>query len=318
MSETKTAYAHPATPNETPWSEESLAEYKDERAKGDRTLCIGDCHGHLDRLEALLLQEGIIRECADSGLIRYNRGVQVVQLGDLGHYGADTGARDRSIWTAAPHWLDVILWGNHDYAVWDGRHHFSGYAKPFPETFNVIKACDKEGKLRLAHEAHGFLLTHAGLHASYKYNKAPQESARATAEWLVACQEENNQSDDFLAIRDAISYTRGGRATSGGILWRDASESLHKPYRQVFGHSSKDKVRTYQTGKTGNSYCVDVGNQFNGRLAAIWLPDETVVEVKLDTTQAVRDHAEELRKRQIEMANDPFWADDGPWRQLIT
>lgn len=297
MSQPKIAYAHPATPEDTPWSEESLEAYKQERAKNEkRTLCIGDCHGHLDRLEALLLQEGVIRECADSGLVRANSDVRVIQLGDLGHLGGDTGARDRAIWTAAPHYVDTILWGNHDRACWDGRHCFSGYAKPFPETFNIIKACVGEGKIRLAAEAHGFLLTHAGLHASYKYNKAPQESSAATAKWLNAHEDEDSQDEDFLAIRDAISYTRDGRATNGGILWRDASESLHKPYRQVFGHSSKDKVRTYQTGKTGNSFCVDVGNQFNGRLAAIWLPDETVVEIDLSGNETWdRDNLPRLR-----------------------
>jgi len=255
-----------------------------------RTLVIGDVHSHLDRLQALLLQEGVIRECADSGFVRCNDKVEVVQLGDLGHYGADTQARDRAIWASAPSWLDVILWGNHDRAVWDGRHVFGGYAKPFPETFDIIKACVKEDKLRLAAEAHGFLLTHAGLHASYKYNKAPQESAAATAEWLCAHEDEDSQDPDFLAIRDAISYTRGGQATAGGILWRDASESLYKPYRQVFGHSSKDKVRMYQTGKTGNSFCVDVGNQFNGRLAAIYLPSEEIVEVNLNRNETWEKH----------------------------
>lgn len=310
------AYAHPATPEDTPWSAESLEAYKRER-HGKRTLCIGDCHGHLDRLEALLVQEDIIHECADSGLIRHNRDVEVVQLGDLGHYGADTQARDRSIWMAAPHWLDTILWGNHDRACWDGRHFFMGYTKPFPETLDAIKACVKEGKVRLADEAHGFLLTHAGLHASYKYNKAPQASAAETAAWLQYHEDEDGQDEDFLAIRDAISTSRGGRSNYGGILWRDASESLHKPYRQVFGHSSKDKVRTYQTGKTGSSYCVDVGNQFNGRLAAIWLPDETIVEVKLENDQSVRDAEEDARRRLAAKFNDPFWDEDGPWRQLV-
>lgn len=246
-----------------------------------RTLCIGDCHGRLDRLEALLLQEGIIRECADSGLVRANKDVEVVQLGDLGHYGADTQARDRSIWAAAPAWLDVILWGNHDRAVIDGRHFFMGYQKPFPETVEAINKAAKKGQLKLAADAHGFLLTHAGLHSSYKYNKAPQEGAEEIAAWLNQHQDEDSQDEDFLAIRDAISTSRGGRSTSGGILWRDASEGLHKPVRQVFGHSSKEKVRTYQTGKTGDSYCVDVGNQFNGRLAAIMLPEERIIEVDL-------------------------------------
>jgi hypothetical protein len=281
------------------------------------TLVIGDCHGHLDRLEALLRQEGVLDDCPDSGVVRRNHDVEVVQLGDLGHYGINDQDRDRSIWMAAPHWLDVILWGNHDRAVIDGRHFFQGYQRPFPETLDLVKAALKSGKLRLAHEAHDFLLTHAGLHSKYKYNKAPQENATEIAAWLNERENEDSQDKDFVAIRDAISYTRGGRSSHGGILWRDCSESLYKPVRQIFGHSSKDKVRTYQAGKMGDSFCVDVGNQFNGRLAAIWLPDETVVEVKLDNDQATIDLANEARGRIEQMRNDPFWAENGPWRALV-
>lgn len=283
-----------------------------------RTLVIGDCHGHTDRLEALLRQEGILQDCPDSGVIRTNHDVEVVQLGDIGHYGGDTQARDRSIWTMALKWVDTILWGNHDRAVIDGRHFFMGYQKPFPETVEAIDAATKSGKLRLAHAAHGFLLTHAGLHAKYKYNRAPHGDALAIASWLNALDGADSQDEDFLAIRDAISYTRGGRSSHGGILWRDCSESLYKPVRQVFGHSSKDKVRTYQTGKTGDSFCVDVGDQFNGCLAAIWLPDETVVEVKLDHDEATRDAEDAMRKRlEHQREIGPFWGDDGDLRQPI-
>ena len=281
-----------------------------------RSLVVGDCHGHVDRLEALLKQEGIIEDCPDSGVIRVNRDVEVVQLGDFGHYGADTQARDREIWTYAPGWLDVILWGNHDRAVIDGRHFFTGYQKPFPETVEMINAASKSGKLKLAHEAHGFLLTHAGLHASYKYNKIPEgykKNPELFALWMNRMDDEGGMyEEDFLAIRDAISTSRGGHSTCGGILWRDASESLYKPFRQVFGHSSKEKVRTYQTGKTGNSFCVDTGNQFNGKLNAIYLPDETIVEVKIYNDQATRDAEDAISKRQ-----DDFWAENGPWRQLV-
>ncbi|MDA4132528.1 MAG: metallophosphoesterase [Thaumarchaeota archaeon] len=271
------------------------------------TLVIGDCHGHLDRLEALLKQEGIIQDCPYSGLTRINHDVCCVQLGDLGHYGYDTGARDRSIWGAAPSWLDVILWGNHDRAVWDGRHHFGGYSPAFPETFDIIKACEKEGKLRLAHEAHGFLLTHAGLHAAYKHNKAPQDSAAATVEWLLAREAEDSQDEEFLAIRDNIGARRGGRATAGGILWRDASESLYPAYRQVFGHSAKDEssTRTYQSKEAGDSYCIDVGNKYNGRLKGMWLPECKVVEVKLERDQATQDAEDAARRRLAARWGEP-------------
>jgi hypothetical protein len=246
-----------------------------------RTLVIGDTHGHLDRLEALLKQESIVRDCPDSGVIRDNYDVEIVQLGDLGHYGADTQARDRAIWAHAPAWLDVILWGNHDRCVIDGRHFFMGYQKPFPETIEAINKASKSGQLQLAHDAHGFLLTHAGLHGSYAHIKAPHRDAAEIAAWLNFRDMEDSQDDDFLIIRDAISTFRGGRSTCGGILWRDAAESLYKPVRQVFGHSSKEKVRTYQSKDIGDSFCVDIGNQFNGRLAAIMLPEERIIEVDL-------------------------------------
>jgi hypothetical protein len=282
-----------------------------------RTLCVGDTHGHLDRLEALLKQEGLLDDCPDSGVIRVNRDVEVVSLGDLGHYGRDTQARDHTIWEYAAPWLDVILWGNHDRAVIDGRHFFMGYQKPFPETVEAINAASKSKQLRLAHEAHGFLLTHAGLHASYAHNEAPHGDAASIACWLNALDGADSQDQDFLAIRDAISVSRGGRSTNGGILWRDASESLYKPVRQVFGHSSKEKVRTYQTGKTGDSFCVDTGNQVNGKLNAIWLPSEEIVEVKLED-KATKKLRAEAEKRVRDEYNDPFWAEDGPWRNFVT
>lgn len=286
-----------------------------------RTLVIGDCHGHLDRLEALLKQEGILDDCPDSGVVRRNHDVEVVQLGDLGHYGIDGRDKDRSVWMAAPHWLDVILWGNHDRALIERRHHFGGYVKPFPETLEIVLACQRENKLRLAHEAHGFLLTHAGLHAAYKVNKAPHDDPAATAAWLCARDDEDSQDSEFLAIRDNIGVRRGGRATAGGILWRDASESLYKPYRQVFGHSAKDEsaTRAYQSKGAGDSYCIDVGNQYNGRLKGMWLPECQVVEVKLETDQAVRDAEDAARRRlAAQWGDDQFWAEDGPWRQLVT
>jgi hypothetical protein len=262
-----------------------------------RTLVIGDCHGHRDRLVALLKQEGILEECPDSGIVRRTHDVEVVQLGDLGHFGA-TQAKDRAIWESGLKWLDVILWGNHDRAVVDNSaHFFVGYQEPFPETVELLKEAAKSGQLRLAHEAHGFLLTHAGLHSVYKYNKAPQGTAAEIATWLNDREREGSQDKDFVAIRDAVSATRGGRSTHGGILWRDCSESLHKPVRQVFGHSSKEKVRKYESKGMGDSFCVDVGNQFNGRLAAIWLPDETIVEVKLEQDQASREAEQEAERR---------------------
>lgn len=282
-------------------------------ASEKRTLVIGDCHGHIDRLEALLKQEGIIEDCPDSGVVRRNFDVEVVQLGDLGHFGTDTQANDRRIWQEGTQWLDVILWGNHDRAVVDRGHIFGGYGQAFPETLEAVKAAQASGQLRLAHCAHGFLLTHAGLHAVYKHNKAPHQGAEEIAAWLNAREEEGSEDPDFRGIRDSISYTRGGRATHGGILWRDASESLYDAVRQVFGHTKGHKIRRYESKGIGDSYCVDLGDPYNGTLAGIWLPDETIVEVKLEEDAASRALREEAEERAREFWNDPREL----WRNLI-
>ena len=284
-----------------------------------KTLVIGDVHGHLDRLEALLKQEGIIGECPichgtgdyqrpsatepgmclkcnGVGISRINHDVEVVQLGDLGHYGIDTVTADRLTWEYAPKWIDVILWGNHDRAVIEKGHHFGGYANPDGQTKDAIDAAITEGKLKLAYEAHGFLLTHAGLHSEFQHNKIPsllKTSPKLFAEWLNECDIRGaddpppEYTNDFRAIRDNISPLRGAHfRADGGILWRDAREPLYDGFKQVFGHTSRDEdvTRTYPADD-GLSYCIDVGNQYNGRLKGLWLPEERVVEIHLKEDQ---------------------------------
>lgn len=272
-------------------------------------LAIGDCHGHLDRLEALLFQEGIIGNCemcAASGDVgdettveicpackgfgttRVNHDCVVIQLGDLGHFSQGQTA-DSMIYEAADKWIDLMLWGNHDRAAFYPEHEFSGYQEPLPATKHRMQLMRHEGRIRLAHVAHGFLLTHAGLHKSFRHNKVGDElrkSPLALALWLNTMDDysdnrlvQQKDAKDFIAIRDAIGVHRGGRSPAGGILWRDASEALYGDYRQVFGHSSKPTVRTYQT-KAGNSYCIDMGTEHNGLLGGIWLPSERLVEVR--------------------------------------
>jgi hypothetical protein len=176
-------------------------------------------------------------------------------------------------------WLDYVLWGNHDRAVIDKNHTFGGYIEPTVETFRVMQKLRDEGRMILSYAAHGFLLTHAGLHKQFKFNDSPPEAKTdpvAFANWCNANLDLNNNG-----IVDAISHSRGGRSAYGGILWRDASESLFPGFRQVFGHSSKPKVRRYEN-EAGWSFCIDVGDKDNGRLVGIWLPSEKVVEVNLD------------------------------------
>lgn len=246
----------------------------------DDVFVVGDTHGHLDRLEALLRQENLPRE-----------GVTLVHVGDIGHYGRTGSPTGDELTVNAVHkWFDVVLWGNHDRAVIDGRHVFGGYQRPAREVDALLRGMWADGQLRLAYAANSFLLTHAGLHADFADQDIPAQLKADVVEfvaWVNDCDCGFAWSDyvadsplAFRAIRDAIGHRRGGMGYAGGILWRDASEPLYDGFRQVFGHTSGPKVRTYPS-VLGDSYCIDVGDKDNGRLAGIWLPSERIVEVQV-------------------------------------
>lgn len=270
-------------------------------------LIVGDVHGHLDRLEALLIQEGILGPCPDcrgtgnsfnavgvppsdfctkcdgDGQRRINHDVEVVQLGDLGHFGGATASPTGDIlcYKYADDWLDVVLWGNHDRAMVDKRHEFKGFLTNYPAK-RYMQALVRSGKLRMAHEAHGFFISHAGMHQGYKQQRLPasvyREDPSSLSEYL------NSMADDDSnhAIWDAISSERGGRAQYGGILWRDETEKLYSKFSQVYGHSAswEGKVRKHNFPEDNTvSYNIDIGGKDEARLAGIWLPSKKVVTI---------------------------------------
>ena len=281
------------------------------------TFIIGDVHGHLDRLEALLAKAGLLDDCPrcweegmqsdcplcdGDGLIRDRHpDAEVVMVGDIGHWGrggSPTG--DLMTLKAAIKWADVLLWGNHDRALVDAVHHFSGYQAPQgPEVWHLLKMAN----FKLAHEAHGFLITHAGLGGAFQYNKGvPEEVKRDPAKFADWINEVNDPdaegSYSQFATRDAIGAYRGGLSPAGGILWRDINEKLYYPFRQVFGHSADNKKHQVRYCWHNNhsrkppeeessrcSYCIDVGGKGDRPgdecLAGIWLPQERIVRVDL-------------------------------------
>lgn len=242
------------------------------------TLVIGDVHGHFDRLLALLVQEGIVDPATEE---RTNFDVEVVQLGDLGHFGkGGTPTGDRLCYEKADDWFDVVLWGNHDRAVIDRRHAFTGFESP-PETTHYLMALlAKTGKLRFAHTAHGFLLTHAGL-ADYWTTPECSRTSRVVLGAVdgVVDKIERSAEENALSV-NAVGRGRNGTAPVGGTLWRHHPDEKLANMRQVFGHTRGDKVRTFWNG-AGKSYCIDIGSPHNGKLAGLWLPTEQVVAVQV-------------------------------------
>jgi hypothetical protein len=317
----------------------------------DNVFVIGDVHGHLDRLEALLKQEGFLVRCEycdgaglfhleherdhslpewvdksklgttqdcpfclGEGQRRVRTDVTVVHLGDLGHFGhrgSPTGDILCYKYVTVNRWCDIVLWGNHDRASIDGAHHATDFMQ-VPEALHYIKILREEGRMQVAFDAHGFLITHAGLAAAFEYQSIPEGIVRddpgMIADWL------NDEDDEYLegmdkpdhprpdksavAVINAIGARRGGRVPTGGILWRDINEALYNGFRQIFGHSAdpKHQVRycdgkmhtrrpEMYTGASDWSYCIDVagkGDQPGDNcLAGIYLPSEKIVRVDL-------------------------------------
>lgn len=227
-----------------------------------RTFVIGDVHGNFDRLVALIDEQDATA-----------RDVEIVQLGDLGQFSADTLGNDPRAYEAAIELIDVVLWGNHDRAVVDPAHHaFQGFSPPAPETAEHMATLQATGEMRMAHHAHGHLLTHAGVHPAFE-TQLPADPAAAAA----AINRAAEHKQDPVALWDNGSAYRGfAGQMPGGILWRDIREPLSDRWRQIFGHSRGDTVRN-----ENGHWCVDVGSRDNGRLAGLWLPELRIAEVAL-------------------------------------
>lgn len=245
-----------------------------------RTFVIGDVHGHADRLSALLAKAGISDSDGPERLTEAE--IKVVQLGDLGHFGAYTKDDDYECYRLARSLGMVVLWGNHDRAVVEPeKHRFVGYEPPYAKTREVMEQVAP----KLAYEAHGYLLTHAGVHPDWMV-------PGVTAELFVRAA--YLMHGHMPGIVDDIAKFRGGNGRQGGILWRDEREQLSRRVAQIFGHT-RGNIRTYTTSDPQRplSYCIDVGGTTDGNLAGIWLPEMKVVAVGPDTEEFERTCSED-------------------------
>jgi hypothetical protein len=221
--------------------------------------------------------------------VRINHDVEVVQLGDLGHWGdggSPTG--DKWCWEVAPDWLDIVLWGNHDRALVDKTHSFKGYQHP-GEVKVLVDEMYRSGRLRMAHHAHGYLLVHAGIHLGFKRHfegyKADLAAEKlngldqAKLAYLRDRQAQPHEAAEYLEARatrkqfgllDAVGGARGGGASEGGVLWMDWTQEKHlrgDPFKYICGHTRGDDFRQDQWG----NWCVDLGSKDNGCLGGLWL-----------------------------------------------
>lgn len=269
-----------------------------------QTLIIGDTHGHLDRLEALLLQEGILdRVENEDGFIELKRvdfDSQVIHIGDLGQFDRESRTDDFDCYYHAikERWIDKILWGNHDRAVVDPAiHAFAGFSSPQfstkPELYHLVKYGEAEGIITFAVAVDGYLITHAGLHPYFDQffpdsleetveilNNPPTPDAEGHEFWIRMSGVQGNPHPHWSAV-NAVSRYRGGWSRYGGILWRDANnEKLSDKWPQIFGHTA-DRQGVVRSFNNDQSYCIDIGGKYEKRLAGIWIPQKKIVRVDL-------------------------------------
>lgn len=263
-------------------------------AENDTHFLIGDVQGQNEPLTRLLRQEGLL---SDEGK-RLQPDVTVAQLGDLGHFARYHMGSQRidpendyaCFKLLEDGIIDWMLWGNHDRPLmrhlrWDQI--FGGYLAPSLEFIERIDALRKEGRIKLAHAAEGFLLTHAGLTPAWEDYNPDITDIEAIADALNAVDAFQFDGIGELDMNvapfiDTIGYARGGDREYGGILWRDNNdEPLWEGARQIYGHSAYETIQAKET-KAGTSYCIDISKA--DRIGGIWLPSETVATVDAFTS----------------------------------
>jgi hypothetical protein len=189
--------------------------------------------------------------------------------------------------------VDELLWGNHDRAVFDSHHIFGGFRPPIGPVKGYMMELQNQGRYTFAAQAHGFLLTHAGLHSDYDAFLPDdlEETVRVlntppgrTTEMKLSGAYTSHRMIRYGEWSMRVSPLRGAWSMeAGGILWRDLDEPVSDKFDQVFGHSAqRDGVTKHIRSAGRESFCIDIGGKSHARLAGIWLPERRVVRVDLN------------------------------------
>lgn len=206
-----------------------------------RTIVIGDVHGCLDELEALL------DACAATP------DDEVVLVGDLVAKGPDSVGVIRF---AREHGLRAVL-GNHDAHLLRVRHPEPGRAVKGAYA-QIARALSEEDwawlealPLTRALPAHGIRVVHAGL--------------------VPGVALEQQRRDDLLNLRSITPEGQPSKRVDGGAPW---ASLWRGPEHVVFGH---DAVRGLQQHPFATG--LDTGCVYGRSLTALLLPERTLRSV---------------------------------------
>ena len=230
-----------------------------------RTAIVSDLHGDTERCLRLLKQIGAIDEHANR-----TPGWRLIQVGDLIHGGHHENIDDELCAELLLPIFDTVVLGNHEvphlFPSLKEQLAFNGQTPLSRKTFELLANAYGVGKLVVATEANGWLITHAGVHPLI--DQLPEDNADAAAELrggfarLIAGKE--TDSSYFLWI----GRGRGGFDPVGGVLWNDyrSMELVTQTRRQVFGHTPQISKGFAQHESV---WCIDAGAKLSGRVSAL-------------------------------------------------
>lgn len=220
-----------------------------------RTVIIGDVHGRLEKLEALLERTG----CLDGG--ERVAGTHVIQLGDLVNLGY--GVSELAFLERAWPWIDEHLIGNHELPAvhWSpGSASFQGWDTRDPLAAQFV--ADRARSYRAASAVGDWLITHAGLSQFYwGLLDGGERSARELAGVINELwQSQPTEPDWHVELFEAIGEARGGWSRHPGIMWTDIGELLDDydaigfPLNQIVGHTPTGGPELHAGGQV---WCID-------------------------------------------------------------
>lgn len=254
------------------------------------TFVIPDLHGSRTLAAELLEQEGLIKN--PDNPVRLRHDVTVMQLGDLcngvaGSINADLYA----LKLVELGIIDFMLVGNHEHPYFGGPA-FSGFHW-FAELKSALLKLNDRGKIRVAHEINGILLTHAGVTIDVDQVdqwKLGSNKARELANGLNYLWDSRDYTH---AMFSAIGARRGGQYRFGGVLWSDWAEEKSHLFPQIFGHTVGDNYRIEYSDINSPNFalqlpqntapvwartlCLDIGaGKHSSKILGCWINDEGV------------------------------------------
>lgn len=181
------------------------------------TLICGDLHGKIEVAKELLEEKNKQIIFVGDYLDSFDRSIaDQIDLLDM----ILDAVKTRSEVTA--------LMGNHELSYLVDSMRASGW-KSSTQAHVLSRKVDMQNYLEYMTEAHGYLITHAGVSASWLDN------------W-----DKSTSIEDFVFSQPnrklwEIGYSRGGTAKCGGPLWCDYYEEFQpiEGVKQIFGHTAR-------------------------------------------------------------------------------